>query len=165
MVEGMKRVSEQSADMTATMTKLMEKIADATDQMKNSTQQNAQAAQKMVKFAELTQDQSRQNERQTLALSDLAYDSKRDSEVMKAITVVTLIFLPATFVSVRPDPVPEIAAHLLSRRSSAWVSSLLIKTCSSSPRKGGFTSLALFRSPLSSLEGHLRGYGGQAGTW
>jgi len=32
----------------------------------------------------------------------LAYDTKRDSEVMKVITVATLVFLPATFLSVRP---------------------------------------------------------------
>ena len=165
MVEGMKLVSEQSAEMTATMADLMRQIAEATTQMRNSTKQNAEATRRMVQLAELARKQSIQNDRQAQALSDLAYDSKRDSEVMKAITVVTLIFLPATFVSVRPDPVPEIPAHLLSRQSSAWVSSLLIKTCSSSPRKGGFISFALFRSPSSSLGGHLGGYGGQARKW
>ena len=46
--------------------------------------------------------QAAQSARQAHSMAVLAYDSKRDSEVMKAITVVTLIFLPATFVSVCP---------------------------------------------------------------
>ena len=41
----------------------------------------------------------------------IAYDTKRDSEVMKAVTVVTLIFLPATFVSVRPIPHLEFTTY------------------------------------------------------
>ena len=143
----------------------MSRIAEATAEMKNSTKQNVEATRRMVQLAELARRQSIQNDRQTQAMSVLSYDNKRDSEVMRTITVVTLIFLPATFVSVRPDPVPEIAAHLLSRRSSAWVSSLLIKTCSSSRGKGGFISFALFRLPLSSLEGHTHGCGGQARKW
>ena len=47
-------------------------------------------------------EQATQSARQAHSMAALAYDSKRDSEVMKAITVVTLIFLPATFVSVCP---------------------------------------------------------------
>ena len=47
-------------------------------------------------------EQAAQSARQAHSMAALAYESKRDSEVMKAITVVTLIFLPATFVSVRP---------------------------------------------------------------
>ena len=43
-----------------------------------------------------------QNAEQAQSMAILAYGAKRDSEVMKAITVVTLIFLPATFVSVCP---------------------------------------------------------------
>ena len=148
--------------MVAVTADPMRQIAEATAQMKKSTKQNAEATGRMVQLAELARKQSIQNDRQAQALSVLTYDTKRDSEVMKAITVVTLILLPATFVSVRPDPVPEIAAHLLSRRSSVWVSSLLIKTCSSSRGKGGFISLALFRLPLLSLEGHTHGCGGQA---
>jgi len=47
-------------------------------------------------------EQAVQNARQAQSMAVLAYDSKRDSEVMKAITIVTLVFLPATFVSVCP---------------------------------------------------------------
>ncbi|KZV93975.1 hypothetical protein EXIGLDRAFT_767521 [Exidia glandulosa HHB12029] len=39
----------------------------------------------------------RDNQKQTEATEALARESKRDSEVMKTITVVTLVYLPATF--------------------------------------------------------------------
>ena len=45
---------------------------------------------------------SEQNARQAQSMAILAYDTKRDSQVMKAITVVTILFFPATFVSVCP---------------------------------------------------------------
>ncbi|KAJ8508383.1 hypothetical protein ONZ45_g9341 [Pleurotus djamor] len=38
------------------------------------------------------------NQKQAIATQAIARDTKRDSEVMKTITVVTLIYLPATFV-------------------------------------------------------------------
>ncbi|KZV82524.1 hypothetical protein EXIGLDRAFT_657014 [Exidia glandulosa HHB12029] len=40
----------------------------------------------------------RNNQKQAEATEALARESKRDSEVMKTITVVTLVYLPATFV-------------------------------------------------------------------
>ena len=36
----------------------------------------------------------------TSATTQIAKDSKRDSEIMKTITVVTMVYLPATFVAV-----------------------------------------------------------------
>jgi len=54
-------------------------------------------------LAESNHRQALQGARQAESMEALAYDSKRDSEVMKTITVVTMIFLPATFVSVRPN--------------------------------------------------------------
>ena len=60
-------------------------------------EQNAEATKRMAELAA-------QSARQAQSMAVLAYDAKRDSEVMKAITVVTLIFLPATFVSVCPIP-------------------------------------------------------------
>jgi len=36
----------------------------------------------------------------TRATTQIARDSKRDNEIMKTITVVTMIYLPATFVAV-----------------------------------------------------------------
>ena len=106
--------------MTATIAELMRKIADATDQMRDldktkcrSNTENGTTHRTGSKLVNTLQ-----TNRQTQTMSALTYDTRRDSEVMKAITVVTLIFLPATFVSVRPDPVPGIPAHLLSRRSS-----------------------------------------------
>jgi hypothetical protein len=82
-------------------------------------------------------EQAAQSARQAQSMAVLAYDAKRDSEVMKAITVVTLIFLPATFVCVSPIPRLEWTIYplLLSRRSSAWVSSVLIRAGSRSPTK------------------------------
>jgi len=38
---------------------------------------------------------------QAAATRSLAIDSKRDGEIMKIITVVTLFYLPAMFVTVR----------------------------------------------------------------
>jgi hypothetical protein len=35
------------------------------------------------------------------SMAIIAYDTKRDSEVMKTIAVVTMIYLPATFTCVR----------------------------------------------------------------
>jgi hypothetical protein len=108
-------------------------------------------------------EQAVQSARQVQSMAVLTYDAKRDSEVMKAITVVTLIFLPGTFISVSPIPLLELPTYpfLLSRQSSAWGSSNMIRATSRSPTKAGFISLALFRSPFSSLEHHLCGYGGQ----
>lgn len=40
----------------------------------------------------------------TESLAEISNDAKRDTETMKTITVVTMVFLPATFVSVRFDP-------------------------------------------------------------
>ena len=56
-------------------------------------------------------EQAAQSARQAHSMAALAYESKRDSEVMKAITVVTLIFLPATFVSVCPVSCLELTTY------------------------------------------------------
>ena len=70
--------------------------------MKNVSEQNAEATKRMAELAEVNQRQAVQGARQAQSMAALAYDAKRDSEVMKAITVVTIIFLPPTFVSVCP---------------------------------------------------------------
>jgi len=44
---------------------------------------------------------SEENAKQSESMAIVAYDTKRDSEVMKTITVVTMIYLPATFTCVR----------------------------------------------------------------
>jgi len=121
-------------------------------------EQNAEATKRMAELAA-------QNARQAQSMAVLAYNAKRDSEVMKAITVVTLIFLPATFVSVCPIPLLESTAHtlFLSRRFLAWGFSISIRNSSLSHVKAGFISLSLFRSPSLSSQRHLRGYGGQGG--
>jgi len=100
MVEGMKSVFEENAKMTVEMKELAKQNAENTAQMKLSTEYNAAATKKMAELAELNQRQAAQGARQAQSMAVLAYDAKRDSEVMKAITVVTLIFFPATFVSV-----------------------------------------------------------------
>ena len=58
-------------------------------------EQNAEATKRMAMLAA-------QGARQAHSTAVLAYDTKRDSQVMKAITVVTILFLPATFISVCP---------------------------------------------------------------
>ena len=58
-------------------------------------EQNAEATRRIAELGEVSQ-------RQAQSMAALQYDAKRDSEVMKAITVVTIVFLPATFVSVCP---------------------------------------------------------------
>ena len=70
--------------------------------MKRVSKQNAEATKRLAELAEVNRQQTGQSARQAQSMAALAYDAKRDSEVMKAITVVTLIFLPATFVSVCP---------------------------------------------------------------
>ena len=70
--------------------------------MKSVSEQNAEATKRMAELAEMNRQQAVQSARQAQSMAALAYDAKRDSEVMKAITIVTLIFLPATFVSVCP---------------------------------------------------------------
>ena len=82
--------------------------------MKSVSKQNAEATKRIVaELAELNRQQAVQSERQAQSMADLAYDAKRDSEVMKAITIVTLIFLPATFVSVRSIRGPEFTTYPL----------------------------------------------------
>jgi hypothetical protein len=124
---------------------------------------NVRMVEQNARMTAEMKEQAVQSARQAQSMAVLAYDAKRDSEVMKAITVVTLIFLPGTFISVSPIPHLELTTYsfLLSRQSSAWGSSILIRATSQSPQKAGFISLLLFRSPFSSLEHHLRGYGGQ----
>jgi len=67
-------------------------------------EQNAEATTRMAELAA-------QSARQAQSMAVIAYDTKRDSEVMKAVTLVTLIFLPATFVAVGPIPRQESTAH------------------------------------------------------
>ena len=58
---------------------------------------------------------SSENARQSKLMANVAYDTKRDSEVMTTITVATRIYLPATFLCVR-SLTPEIAhwdVHLM----------------------------------------------------
>ena len=64
-------------------------------------EQNSILTAEMKELAKQNAEQTEQGARQTQSMAILAYDAKRDSEVMKAITIVTLVFLPATFVSVR----------------------------------------------------------------
>ena len=54
-----------------------------------------------IRMVEGMKNISEQNTHQSQSMAVLAYDAKRDSEVMKAITVVTILFPPATFVFVR----------------------------------------------------------------
>jgi Mg2+ and Co2+ transporter CorA len=44
---------------------------------------------------------SEENAKQSESMAIVAYETKRDSEVMKTITVVTMFYLPATFSCVR----------------------------------------------------------------
>ena len=83
--------------------------------MKSSTEQNAEATRRMAELAEVNRQQAEQSARQAQSMAIIAYDTKRDSEVMKAVTVVTLIFLPATFVSV--GPIPRLEFHRLPNYS------------------------------------------------
>ncbi|KAJ8508385.1 hypothetical protein ONZ45_g9336 [Pleurotus djamor] len=51
-----------------------------------------------IKNGDRMREMAEENQKQADATQAIAKDAKRDSEVMKAITVVTLIYLPATFV-------------------------------------------------------------------
>ena len=70
-------------------------------------EQNSKMTAEMKEIAKQNAEQTTQSARQAQSMAVIAYDTKRDSEVMKAITVVTLVFLPATFVSVCPMPLLE----------------------------------------------------------
>ncbi|SRR5258706_15370643 len=113
MTEEMRELAMENAKMTATMADLMKQSAGATEQMKISTGQNADATRRMADLAELNRQQAMQGERQAKSMAYLAYDAKRDSEVMKAITFVTLVFLPATFVSVSSNAGLEFTTYPL----------------------------------------------------
>ena len=67
-------------------------------------EQNSKMTAEMKELAKQNAEQTIQSARQAQSMAVIAYDTKRDSEVMKAITVVTLIFLPATFLSVSQIP-------------------------------------------------------------
>ena len=114
-----------------------------------------------IRMVEGMKNISEQNAHQSQSIAVLAYDAKRDSEVMKAITVVTILFPPATFVSVRSVLHLKLTTHPAFQTIFSTGSSISITTSSSSPDKVGFISLAHFRSLLSSSERHLGGYGGQ----
>src|SRR5258708_14334350 len=61
-------------------------------QLLNST--NIRMVEGMKQIAE-------DNAKQSESIAIVAYDTKRDSEIMKTVTVVTMVYLPATFVCVR----------------------------------------------------------------
>jgi hypothetical protein len=118
------RMVEQNSKMTAEMRELAKQNAEQTAEMKELAKQNA--------------EQTAQNALQAQSMAVIAYDTKRDSEVMKAITVVTLIFLPGYFPLCKSDSTSGID-HLpffLSRQSSAWGSSILIKARSRLSHQG-----------------------------
>jgi len=150
--ERMTALMAQNAEVTEEMRQLARQNAQATVHMKESNQQNAKATERMRGLAESNNRQALQGARQAKSMAALAYDSKRDSEVMKTITVVTMIFLPATFVSVRPNFYIELTAGptTSSRPSSAWDSSISTSVRpvvdSRSLRRGGFTWPARFHS-------------------
>lgn len=56
--------------------------------------------QASVWLAKEAKDSAIRTETMTMDMHTFADKSKRDAEAMKIITVVTLVFLPATFVSV-----------------------------------------------------------------
>jgi len=101
MVEKMKSVSEQNADATKRMKVLAESNHRITEQSAEATKRLAEATRRLADLAEINRQQAVQGARQAQSMAALTYDTKRDSEVMKAITVATLVFLPATFLSVR----------------------------------------------------------------
>ena len=74
-------------------------------------EQNSILTAEMKELAKQNAEQTEQGGRQAQSMAILAYDAKRDSEVMKAITIVTLVFLPATFVSVRPILCLELSTY------------------------------------------------------
>ena len=78
-------------------------------------EQNSKMTAEMKEIAKQNAEQTEQSARQARSMATIAYDTKRDSEVMKAITVVTLVFLPATFVSVCPIPCLELTTYPLPR--------------------------------------------------
>jgi Mg2+ and Co2+ transporter CorA len=96
MVEGMRAISEENANMT-------KRLAELTEKMESSTKQNAEATSRMSQLAESSNRKAEQGARQAKSMADLTYDAKCDTEIMKTITVVTMIFLPPTFVSVCPE--------------------------------------------------------------
>lgn len=65
--------------------------------MKTISEENVKMTLRMKELAESSSLQAEESSKQADAMARLAYDSKRDSEIMKTITVVTMIFLPATF--------------------------------------------------------------------
>ena len=79
--------------------------------IKSVSEQNAEATKRMAELAELNRQQAVQVEDLVQSMAILAYDAKRDNEVMKAIIIVTLIFLPATFVSVSSIPGLEFTTY------------------------------------------------------
>ncbi|SRR5258708_789384 len=54
-----------------------------------------------IRMVEGMKQISEENAKQSESMAIVAYDTKRDSEIMKTITVVTMVYLPATFVCVR----------------------------------------------------------------
>ncbi len=81
--------------------------------MKSVSEQNAEATRRMAGLAEVNRQQAAQSALQAQSMAVIAYDTKRDSEVMKAVTIVTLIFLPATFVSVGSILSLQFASYLV----------------------------------------------------
>lgn len=91
------------------------------------------------------------NQKQAEATEFLARDAKRDGEIMKTITVVTLIYLPATFVCVcAAVALSGISGLMHRRRFSAWESSTLTSmqgpaAGSKSRSRGGYSSRCPYR--------------------
>lgn len=91
-----------------------------------------------------------QNQTRATALINEA--TQRDSSVMRTVAIVTMTFLPATFVTVSTDNyvVKEDYELTASRHSLACLfliirlGIILSQRCGSSREKYGFTSLSLF---------------------
>ena len=137
----------------------MQLLSIETSQVGISTQQNAVATARLTELAEA-------NEKQAKSMAALAYDSKRDSEIMKTITITTMLFLPPTFVSVCPMLYSKVTLGPTSssRQSSAWGSSISTSIRPTadlkSLGKAGFTWPARFHSRWLYLGSHLCGCGG-----
>ena len=78
-------------------------------------EQNSKMTAEMKEIAKQNAEQTEQSAQQARSMRIIVYDTRRDSEFMKAITVVALVFLPATFVSVCSIPCLELTTYPLFR--------------------------------------------------
>lgn len=122
--EAMAIATKATLESNQEMKVLAKSTFDSNEEMKSLAQATLQTNEELKTLATATLKTNEDmkglafsSASQAEATNRLAADARRDSEVMKAITVVTIIFLPATFVSVSNLSPSQNSTYMLTQHN------------------------------------------------